>query len=40
MDNTDFYLEISEAFSEILRQVRFYPYPAVLYKLSFNKYLE
>lgn len=39
MDDTDFYLKVSEAFSEILRQVRFYPYPAVLYKLAFNNYL-
>jgi hypothetical protein len=22
-----------------MRQVRFYPYPAVLYKIAFNKYL-
>ena len=40
MEDVDFYLKTSEAFSEILRQIRFYPYPAVLYKLAFNKYLE
>jgi hypothetical protein len=39
MEDTDFYLKVSEAFSEILRQIRFYPYPAVLYKLAFNNYL-
>ena len=39
MDDTDFYLKISETFSEIMRQVRFYPYPAVLYKIAFNKFL-
>ena len=39
IEDTDFYLKVSEAFSEIMRQVRFYPYPAVLYKLAFNKYL-
>ncbi len=39
LDDTDFYLAISEAFWEIMRQVRFYPYPAVLYKLAFNKFL-
>ena len=39
MDDTDFYLKVSETFSEIMRQVRFYPYPAVLYKIAFNKYL-
>ena len=40
LEDTDFYLKISEVFSEIMRQVRFYPYPDVLYKLAFNKYLE
>ena len=39
MDDTDFYLKVSETFSEIMRQVRFYPYLAVLYKIAFNKYL-
>lgn len=39
IEDTDFYLKVSETFSEIMRQVRFYPYPAVLYKIAFNKYL-
>lgn len=39
MDDTDFYLKVSETFSEIMRQVRFYPYPSVLYKIAFNKFL-
>jgi len=39
IEDTDFYLKVSETFSEIVRQVRFYPYPAVLYKIAFNKYL-
>lgn len=39
MDDVDFYLKVSETFSEIMRQVRFYPYPAVLYKIAFNKFL-
>ncbi len=39
IEDTDFYLNVSETFSEIMRQVRFYPYPAVLYKIAFNKYL-
>jgi hypothetical protein len=39
MDDSDFYLKVSETFSEIMRQVRFYPYPAVLYKIAFNKFL-
>lgn len=40
IEDTDFYLKISETFSEIMRQVRFYPYPTVLYKIAFNKYLD
>lgn len=39
-EDVDFYLKVSEAFSEILKQVRFYPYPAVLYKLAFNQYIQ
>lgn len=39
LEDVDFYLWISEVFSEILRQIKFYPYPVVLYKLAFNKYL-
>lgn len=39
LEDTDFYLKISETFGEILKQVRFYPYPAVLYKIAFNQYL-
>ena len=39
MDDVDFYLKVSETSSEIMRQVRFYPYPAVLYKIAFNKFL-
>ena len=39
IEDTDFYLKVSETFSEIIRQVRFYPYPTVLYKIVFNKYL-
>ena len=40
IEDTDFYLKVSETFSEIMRQVRFYPYPAVLYKIAFNRYLD
>jgi DNA polymerase III gamma/tau subunit len=34
LEDTDFYLQISEAFSPILRQIRYYPYPAVIYKIA------
>ena len=39
LEDVNFYLQISEVFSEILKQIRFYPYPTVLYKMAFNKYL-
>jgi DNA polymerase III gamma/tau subunit len=34
LEDTDFYLKISEIFGNILRQIRFYPYPAIIYKIS------
>jgi hypothetical protein len=37
LEDTDFYLQISEVFGNILRQIRFYPYPAVIYKVELNK---
>jgi hypothetical protein len=40
LEDIDFYLQISEVFGTIMRQVRFYPYPSVIYKVELNKYLE
>jgi DNA polymerase-3 subunit gamma/tau len=34
LEDTDFYLQISEVFGTILRQIRFYPYPAIIYKIA------
>lgn len=39
LEDTDFYLQISQVFGDIIRQIRFYPYPSVLYKISINNYL-
>jgi DNA polymerase-3 subunit gamma/tau len=38
LEDTEFYLQIAEIFGAIIRQIRFYPYPAVLYKIELNKY--
>ncbi len=38
LEDIDFYLQISEVFWEIIRQIRFYPYPAVVYKIALNKF--
>ncbi|MDR2415521.1 MAG: hypothetical protein LBD75_02685 [Candidatus Peribacteria bacterium] len=37
LEDTDFYLKVSEVFGNILRQIRFYPYPAVIYKVELSK---
>ncbi len=35
----DFLLDVSEWFSEIISTIRYYPYPVIVYKIVFNKYL-
>ncbi|MCF7835174.1 DNA polymerase III subunit gamma/tau [Candidatus Gracilibacteria bacterium] len=35
----DFLLKVSESFSEIISSIRYYPYPAIVYKIVFNKHL-
>lgn len=37
--DTDFLLRVSEIFTEIISTIRYYPYPAVVYKVALNKYL-
>lgn len=37
--HTDFYLQISEKCTEILATIRYYPYPAIVYKIIFNKFI-
>ena len=39
LEDTAFYLQVAEIFGAIIRQVRYYPYPAVVYKVELNKYL-
>lgn len=39
MENIDGYLAISQSCSEILSTIRYYPYPAIVYKIAFNKLL-
>jgi len=39
MENIDAYLAISQSCSEILSTIKYYPYPAIVYKIAFNKLL-
>jgi hypothetical protein len=39
LEDMDFYLQIAEMMGTIMRQIRFYPYPVVMYKVEVNKYL-
>jgi len=36
----DYLLKVSERFSEIIGTIKYYPYPAIVYKISFNKLFE
>ncbi len=38
-ENIDFNLQLAEAISEILGKVRYYPYPAVIYKIVLNSFM-
>lgn len=37
--DTDFLLAVSEVFTEIMNSIKYYPYPAIVYKIAINKYL-
>ena len=39
MSDVDFLIKISEAFSEIIGTVKYYPYPTMVYKVALNRYL-
>jgi hypothetical protein len=39
MEHIDDYLAISQVCSEILSTIRYYPYPAIVYKIACNKYI-
>jgi len=38
-DDTDFLLGASEIFTDIIATVKYYPYPAIVYKVAINKFL-
>jgi len=38
-EDTDFLLAVSEIFTEILGTIKYYPYPAIVYKIAINKFL-
>ena len=37
LEDTDFYLKVSESFGEIMSMIRYYPYPNMVYKIVLNK---
>ncbi len=37
-EDIDFLIEISEVFTDILSNIKYYPYPTIIYKIAFNKY--
>ncbi len=39
MSDTDFLLDVSEAFSEIIGTVKYYPYPTMVYKVALNRHI-
>ncbi len=39
MNDTDFLLDVSEAFSEIISTVKYYPYPTMVYKVALNRHI-
>ena len=40
MENIDIYLNISQSCSEILRTIKYYPYPVIVYKIVLNKLVQ
>ena len=39
MSDIDFFISVSEIFSEIIATAKYYPYPTILYKIAINKFL-
>ena len=37
LEDTDFFLKVSESFGEIMSMIRYYPYPNMVYKIVLNK---
>lgn len=40
MSDLDFLINVSEAFSEIIGTVKYYPYPTMVYKIALNRHLK
>lgn len=40
MSDVEFLINISEAFSEIISTVKYYPYPTMVYKIALNRHLK
>ena len=39
LEDIDFFVKLSGAFGEIISTLRYYPYPAIAYKIALSKYL-
>ncbi|NOZ44349.1 MAG: hypothetical protein GXP45_04365 [bacterium] len=39
-EDTDFLIAVSQVFTEILANIKYYPYPSIIYKISFNNYFK
>ncbi|MCK9467501.1 MAG: DNA polymerase III subunit gamma/tau [Candidatus Absconditabacterales bacterium] len=39
MSDIDFFISVSEVFSEIIATAKYYPYPTMIYKIAINKFL-
>lgn len=40
LEDIDFSTKISETFTEIIGNIRYYPYPAIVYKVAIHKHLQ
>lgn len=40
LEDIDFLSQVSEAFTEIISNIRYYPYPTIVYKIAINKHLD
>lgn len=39
-EDTQFFLQVTDMCTEVLRTVKFYPYPAIVYKIVIHKFLD
>lgn len=40
LEDIDFLAKVSEAFTEIISNIRYYPYPTIVYKIAINKHID